>query len=109
VSTTTYIDAPSHFITPTRFVYGWVDAGTHSIMTSRGTSYDMYQATNMVIGKTYTLKCDVKLVGSSSVFVVGIEQVGNNQGQTYTVADGLKTTTYTTLTLSKVATTTTGY
>ena len=104
----TYIDGPAHWISTT-FNNNWVDVGTHSILTSQGTAYDMYQATVMTIGETYTLKCDVKLVGSSSVFVLGIEQTGYHFGQTFTAADGLNTSTYTTLTLSRVAGQSNGY
>ena len=36
VSTTpTYLDGPANFITPTTYVYNWVDQGTHSVLTSQ--------------------------------------------------------------------------
>jgi len=100
----TYIQGPAHFLTPT-YAYNWVDQGTHSVLTSQGASYDVYQAVTLVIGKTYTLKCDVKLVGSSSVFTLGMEQgTVNRYSQTFTAADGLNTNTYTTISISRLAT-----
>ena len=105
----TYISGPAHFITPVSSAYNWVNAGTHSVFTSQGASYDMFQGVTLIVGKAYTLQCDVKLVGSSSVFVLGIEQTGNNAAQTFTAADGLNTSTYTTVTFSKTATQPGGY
>ena len=63
----------------------------------------MFQGTPLIVGKTYTISADVKLVGPSSVIVLGIEETGNNQGQTFTTADGLNTSTYTTLSFSHTA------
>ena len=100
----TYLQGPAHFFTPT-YAYNWVDQGTHSVLTSQGASYDVYQLVTLVIGKTYTLKCDVKLVGSSSVFTLGMEQgTVNRYSQTFTAADGLNTNTYTTISISRPAT-----
>ena len=96
----TPLEGPAHYITPVSSVYSWVNQTTHSVFTSQGASYDMFQASALIVGKTYTLQCDVKLVGSSSVFVLGIEQGGNNAAQTFTTADGLNTSTYTTLSFS---------
>ena len=101
----TYLDGPAYFITPTTYVYNWVDRGTHSVLTPQGASYDVFQGVTLVIGKTYTLKCDVKLVGSSSVFVLGVEQGSANRvAQTFTTADGLNTSAYTALSFSITAT-----
>mgnify|MGYP003332092476 CR=1 FL=1 len=106
----TYIASPAHWHSAT-YAYSWVNQTTHSVFTSKGaTGYDMYQNFTMTAGTTYTLKADVKLVGSSSVFVMGISQGGTYySAQTFTSADGLNTSTYTTLSLSFTATGTSGY
>ena len=64
-----------------------------------------------MVGKTYTLKADVKLVGSSSVFGLGFQMGGNvgSVAQTFTASDGLNTSTFTTLSFSAVAGQTTSY
>ena len=75
-STPTYISGPANWISAT-YAYNWVDQATgyyngnvyvhpHSVLTSQGTSSDVYQSMTFTIGKTYTLKADVKLVGLSS-------------------------------------------
>ena len=92
-----YLYGPAHWISVQSVNASWVNQTTHSVFTSNGAGYDMYQIMPFTIGKTYTLKADVKLVGSSSVFVLGFE-LGNsgNFAQTFTSANGLNTSTYTT-------------
>jgi len=105
-----FIFGPANWISGKSGTAGasWVPINTlHSIFTSQGSGYDWYKKTYPTVGKTYILKADVKLVGSSSVFVLGTGQAGT--GRSFDVTDGLNHSTYTTLAISITAVATTEY
>ena len=111
VSSGQFLYGPAHWFSAV-YSYSWVNQTTHSVFTSKGSEPDMYGVISFQVGRTYTIKADVKLVGSSSVFVLGFEYYANGWttvAQTFTTANGLNTSTYTTISLSWTATTTSGY
>ena len=102
-----YIAGPAHWLSNSTVGANasWVNQTTHSVLTSGGTGYDALQTISFTVGKPYTLKADVKLVGSSSVFNLMIRlPTGHDYAQTFTTADGLNTSSYTTISFSKTST-----
>ena len=91
---------PSHFGT-VAFSWNWTNATTHSVLVSRGppSGYDLYQPITNKQGVQYKIEVDVKLVGTSTTWSMGFQNP--NVGQTWTAAaNGLNTSTFTTVSMT---------
>ena len=94
---------------------GWTDQGTYASVGLLTTGWNHYHAlTTYAVGQTYTLSCDVRLVsGSCPMFHFGWVYFNGSvyagTGATFTSAHGLNTSTFTTVSVSFTAATTSMY
>ena len=108
----TYILASTHM--PTMFsapVGTWVNQGTHASVGMTTSGWNHYNSFTSQPGTNYTLSCQARLVSGSCTMInlglnywTGSAYVGTST--TFTAAHNLNTTTYTTVSISFTAVTT---